>query len=152
MDAKTFNKIVEEQLDRSASVLLTKADEYATDGDRLHNFKQAAHLGKTNLREALRGMMIKHTVSIYDMTDGPQGYPIEVWNEKITDHINYLLLLRAVVEEEEGAVVPKIHSDKELADLRDKLSGEIPTSVTTVPPVTAGPVQGTPQSPATPKP
>ena len=45
-------------------------------------------------------MMAKHTVSIYDMCNSGQKYPIELWNEKITDHINYLLLLRAIIEDE----------------------------------------------------
>lgn len=45
-------------------------------------------------------MMAKHTVSIYDMCNSGLKYPIELWNEKITDHINYLLLLRAIIEEE----------------------------------------------------
>ena len=33
------------------------------------------------------------------LTNCAQGYPIELWQEKITDHINYLFLLNAIVRE-----------------------------------------------------
>lgn len=103
MDAKSFNTIFEETFDLSSSVLVKKADEYADDVDRLRNFKQAAHLKEESPREALAGMMVKHTVSVYDLTLGEECPPIEIWDEKIIDHINYLILLRAlVVEELEG--------------------------------------------------
>ena len=38
-------------------------------------------------------MMSKHTVSIYDMCWSGQDYGLKLWQEKITDAINYLLLL-----------------------------------------------------------
>lgn len=99
MKVEQFDKIVEEQLKRSTNVLVKKAGEYATE-DRLHNFKVAAELYGERPQQALAGMMAKHTVSIYDMCKNKKVYPIDMWNEKITDHINYLLLLRAIVEEE----------------------------------------------------
>ncbi len=46
-------------------------------------------------------MMAKHTVSIYDMCRSPEDISVDVWSEKITAHINYLILLRAIVQEEE---------------------------------------------------
>lgn len=98
MKTEDFNKIVEEQLGRSVSVLIDKAAEYATE-DRLHNFRVASVLGGTSMEEAVAGMMLKHTVSVYDMCRRDVACSEELWNEKITDHINYLLLLRAVVEE-----------------------------------------------------
>ena len=36
--------------------------------------------------------MVKHTVSIYDMLSSSSDYSSEMWEEKITDHINYLHL------------------------------------------------------------
>jgi len=99
MKTEQFNQIVEEQLKRCTDILIVKAREYATD-DRLHNFKVAAELENCTPRQALAGMMAKHTVSIYDMCNSGEKYPIELWNEKITDHINYLLLLRAIIEDE----------------------------------------------------
>jgi len=99
MKTEDFNKVLDEQIKRSTDVLVQKAVEYATD-DRLHNFKVAAELQGCSTRFALAGMMAKHTVSVYDMCASNKDYSVEMWNEKITDHINYLLLLRAVVDED----------------------------------------------------
>lgn len=103
MRAEEFNKVFRETVDRSAAVLMRKASEYADDVDRLRNFKQAAHLQDESPIEALSGMMAKHTVSIYDMMKSGGRFTQDQWDEKILDHINYLILLRAlVVEEIEG--------------------------------------------------
>jgi hypothetical protein len=98
MKTDEFNTIIGDQIDRSINVLVNKAKEYATD-DRLHNFKVAAELQGETPIQSLAGMMAKHTVSVYDMCQSDEKFPIELWNEKITDSINYLLLLRALVEE-----------------------------------------------------
>jgi len=99
MKSEDFNVIVSQQIIRSTDVLCNKAKEYATE-DRLHNFKVAAAIQGCTPEQALAGMMAKHTVSVYDMCRGSKwDFPIELWNEKITDSINYLLLLRALVEE-----------------------------------------------------
>lgn len=101
MNSRDFEALLEAQLDLCRSVLVRKADEYATE-DRLHNFKVAAELQDCTPIGALAGMMAKHTVSIYDMCAGADRgikYPLPLWREKITDHINYLLLLLAAVKE-----------------------------------------------------
>ena len=99
MNTTTFERLFEDQVNRSRSVLVSKAKEYATE-DRLHNFKVAAALEGKTQEQALAGMMAKHTVSVYDMAESGLAYPIELWQEKITDHINYLFLLNAIVREE----------------------------------------------------
>ena len=80
MDRVTFDKVVTDQLSRSELLLTSKGREYAekaeadTAVDRLEHFKKAAVLqGETTEQET--------------------------WDEKITDSINYLLILRAVVAE-----------------------------------------------------
>ena len=98
MTATEFERIIEEHVERSRIVLVNKASEYATE-DRLHNFKVAAALEGKTPEQALAGMMAKHTVSVYDMAESGQAYPMELWQEKITDHINYLFLLNAIVRE-----------------------------------------------------
>ena len=102
MNTEDFNKIIHEQIERCEATLCKKADEYAVDDDRLHNFKVAAGLQDCLPTTALAGMMAKHTVSVYDMIRGLEegkSYPIELWSEKIGDSINYLLLLAAAVRE-----------------------------------------------------
>lgn len=99
MNKENFDIIVDEQIDRCVSILDTKKDEYATTTDRLHNFNVASELMGVKPKQALAGMMVKHTVSVYDMCMSDEEFPITLWDEKITDHINYLLLLRAVIED-----------------------------------------------------
>lgn len=107
MKSEQFEKIIEEQIETCKGILLKKAGEYATGGDRLHNFKAAAGMMGCAPTEALAGMMAKHTISIYDMCRSGHSYPMELWNEKITDHINYLLLLKAAVVAESETIGEK---------------------------------------------
>jgi hypothetical protein len=99
MDQSEFEKVLTQQIEQCEDILNNKAREYGTQ-DRLHNFRVAAALEDMTMRQALAGMMAKHTVSVYDMARSSQIYPTEIWEEKITDHLNYLFLLRAIVEEE----------------------------------------------------
>lgn len=101
MNNDEFEQIFEDQVRVCRAILVEKAAEYADDNDRMHNFNVAAEIQGTTREEALAGMMCKHTVSIYDMiAEGAAQFSMAKWDEKITDHINYLILLRALVEEE----------------------------------------------------
>jgi hypothetical protein len=106
MDADNFEHIFDEQIDMCRDTLVVKAKEYATE-DRLHNFKVAAELEGCTVRQAVAGMLAKHTISIFDMCQSGNVFPMAVWEEKITDHINYLILLKAVVNEELNECVSK---------------------------------------------
>ena len=99
MDSKEFDQSFAAQMERCEHILLRKAKEYATD-DRLHNFKVAAELQGITPRQALAGMMAKHTVSIYDMISSKGYIPKEKWQEKLTDHLNYLFILAAIVDDD----------------------------------------------------
>lgn len=109
MNNKDFDRLMEAQLKRCIDVLLDKAGQYAEDGDRLHNFRVAAALENRSVPDALGGMMAKHTTSIYDMVRDPNWdeFPLDLWEEKITDHLNYLFLLNAAVREVYETVQPK---------------------------------------------
>lgn len=84
-----------------ADILQKKTKEYTGDDtDRLGAFKAAAALQHTTPQRALTGMLAKHIVSLYDMCfDDSASYDISTWNEKITDSLNYLFLLKAIVKE-----------------------------------------------------
>lgn len=100
MQNEQFNFHVSEQIERCRKTLVQKADEYAGDDDRIHNFRVAAKLrGETHAQAAL-GMMSKHIVSVYDMVESGNSYPAEMWDEKIGDALNYLLIIRAIVADE----------------------------------------------------
>lgn len=101
MNSKDFVEHINKRIEACTSLLGVKADEYATD-DRLHNFKVAAKIQNCSPITALAGMMAKHTVSVYDLIQRQeQGFnvPQSLWDEKINDSINYLLLLSALIEE-----------------------------------------------------
>ena len=104
MTPSKFKKLVDITLNRCDKVLNSKNREYARNNDKLHNFKVAAALGGDTPENALGGMMKKHTVSIYDyIKDAERNifHSSEAWDEKIIDHINYLLLLKGLVVERE---------------------------------------------------
>ena len=100
MTNNELNTIFDEQVKRCEAVLLHKGKEYAPDEtDRLSSFKAAAALLHCTQPEALCGMLAKHI----DMClTGSEHYGMDAWDEKITDSINYLILLRAIVKEEQS--------------------------------------------------
>ena len=101
MTSEVFNEHLKYMTAVSVDTLKDKAKEYATNGDRLHNFKVASGIQGVTSQAALAGMMAKHTVSVYDMCESGERHPDWMWQEKITDSINYLLLLNAMVRETE---------------------------------------------------
>ncbi|NMC10240.1 MAG: hypothetical protein GYA39_04580 [Methanothrix sp.] len=88
------------------STLQIKAKEYGTT-DRLHNFKMAAAIQGVEPETALLGMWAKHLVSVIDIIHDIEQHgklpTKELLSEKITDSINYLLLLEALIEERREA-------------------------------------------------
>lgn len=99
MKLDRFNKIVRDQVEHSLVVLAEKGKEYSLSDDRLDHFKDAAAEQEMTPRQALWGMASKHIASLSGMCRNGSS-SMELWDEKITDSINYLLLLRALVEEE----------------------------------------------------
>jgi len=102
MKNETFQKILEERIRKMRFTLAAKADEYASDADRLHNFRRAAAvLGCSSVR-ALLGMWSKHLVSVLDIVDAVENeksVPEGMIDEKIGDAVNYLVLLEALLRE-----------------------------------------------------
>lgn len=98
MTVEERDKTIRITIDKCMRVLKEKAEGYSTDEDVLHNFRVAAGLQGCSVTQALAGMMTKHTVSVYDMVNSGQSYAPAVWDEKIGDLINYLLLLRVAVK------------------------------------------------------
>lgn len=106
MTQKEFEKVQNDLLQTCVETLNSKAIEYAKDGgDRLHNFKQAAHLkGETPLK-SLFGMWSKHMVSIADMCMSDVEHNLDIWEEKLKDNINYSILAMALIQESKDIVV-----------------------------------------------
>lgn len=100
MKNDVFESTLNVTLEVCRSILGVKANEYAVSEDRLHNFKRAAALAGSTPEMALRGMLAKHIISVWDFVDRTEAgeqVPYEKWDEKIIDVINYMILLRAVV-------------------------------------------------------
>jgi hypothetical protein len=83
-------------------VLASKGKEYGI-GDRLHNFKVAGRIGGVSPEMALKGMLLKHIVSVFDIIDMCEKDDIEfnqaLVDEKIGDSVNYMVLLEALFSE-----------------------------------------------------
>ena len=95
-----FNEIIESRIEKIKATLYQKNKEYARNDKPLHNFYKAARIADTTPENALFGFMLKHYVSITDMVENSSDYSKELWQEKIGDMINYLILLEAMVTEE----------------------------------------------------
>jgi hypothetical protein len=81
---------------------VVKGPEYARKGDRLSNFKDAGQLQRITPEDALLGMWSKHLISIIDIIkdiSAGRTWSMEQLREKLTDSINYHLLLEGLVEE-----------------------------------------------------
>lgn len=101
MNNSEFTRVVKEQLNKCESLLCSKGREYSLEKDRLIAFKRAAQLQNETPQAALCGMLAKHIISVYDMCLSDETFTLDRWDEKITDSINYFLLLSAVVRENE---------------------------------------------------
>jgi hypothetical protein len=102
MKADDFKKVLQERMNKTWGILALKAKEYASDSDRLHNFKRAAAMQNITPEKALIGMFAKHMVSIMDMVDDldlDRHNRMETWDEKLGDAINYLALLEGLIVE-----------------------------------------------------
>ena len=111
MNHDDLKAIFQFQMEDCRDVLFTKSEEYASDTDRLHNFKVAAKLLDERPEQVLAGFMAKHSVSVFDMCNSNEAYSDKLWSEKITDHINYLILLRALTIEKREHTNPMLTFD-----------------------------------------
>ena len=100
MTHERFNQLVDEMLETCKQTLTKKQDEYNLDKDRLSFFKEGNELTKLSPERTLYLFMFKHIKSLADMVASEKTYSKELWEEKIKDNINYLLLLRALLEDD----------------------------------------------------
>lgn len=98
-----FNALLQQRLVKSEAVLGSKAGEYASKTDRLHNFKVAARIAGCSPEKALWMMLLKHIVSVQDMVEASDQFAAhhspEMIDEKLGDIINYMILLEGLMKE-----------------------------------------------------
>ena len=124
MTQAEFDEVFEEVVERSRKVLCQKAKEYAEGNDRLHNFNVAAQVQGNDPITSLGGMMVKHIVSVYDLIRREakgQYVSKELFDEKIGDSINYLILLTAILVEKQNT---KEVEERELIRLHSRNSND----------------------------
>jgi len=100
MDNKRFYEIVEQQIKECKDILGIKGHDYPMDdSDRLSNFKHTARRAGVSTLQTWLTFFLKHEECLEKFVRGQYGdsEPIE---GRIADAINYLLLLRALIEED----------------------------------------------------
>jgi len=95
----SFNDLVAHRCEKIQATLCKKEEEYAINGDRFHNFRVAARMDGETPEKALKGMWLKHLVSVFDMIAYPGDVTEYMIDEKIGDCINYLILLEGLLRE-----------------------------------------------------
>lgn len=102
MNNEKFNALLEDQMERCSNLLVKKNAEYSQGGDRLSNFRQPSSLMKMHPAEVAFCYDAKHIASIqkivHDLSSGIVPTE-EMWQEKITDYLNYGFLMNACVME-----------------------------------------------------
>lgn len=99
INSDDWKLMIENVLNSARDLLISKNEQYGNE-DKFHNFNAAAALAGTTPEMALRGMLAKHIVSVWDLIEKhEQGLPVtpETWDEKILDVINYMVILRAMI-------------------------------------------------------
>jgi hypothetical protein len=102
MTIKDFEKLSKNRFQHCEKVLNSKNKEYSRGEDKLHNFKVAGRMGDITPEFALVGMFMKHLVSIFDIVNDLDECKLpseEILAEKLTDTINYLVLLEGLISE-----------------------------------------------------
>lgn len=104
MTNQEFTDVFDRRMELARKVLVKKGEEYASNTDRLHNFKQAGAMLGESPEQALWGMNAKHIISMQDMIKAPDTVTEAQADEKIGDAINYLILLEALLKERRQSV------------------------------------------------
>lgn len=103
MKTERFEEVLERRKKLMTQVLSKKAEEYASDVDRLQNFSDASEMlfkNSDNRSGAALAFMTKHLVSIFQMVKSGDAYTRDQWDEKIGDAVNYFVLLEATLEDD----------------------------------------------------
>lgn len=111
MTNSNFSVLLDDTIGRIRKLLTRKTGEYCRGDDRLSNFKRAAEMAHKSPVASLQGMVLKHFVSLFDMLDDYEKgamHPLVLWDEKVLDIINYMILLRALLLELQGSDKPQV--------------------------------------------
>ena len=100
MNFERFNDLLDELESSSTTTLKYKNTNYASNEDRLHNFKAGADIMGGTPAEACWGYMTKHLVALRDKVERNDFSDREDFLEKCQDAINYIRFLWCIGNEE----------------------------------------------------
>lgn len=123
MKTERFNNLVKEIREASLDTLTKKNAKYATDEDRLHNFKVGAAITGGTPAQAALGHMAKHLASLQDKVARNDFHDRADLKEKIQDSINYLVFIWCCANEEmekytTASAAPNISQSQDLHNTR----------------------------------
>ena len=94
-----IDKKIKDIFTRCISLMVSKNDEYTNGADFFHNFDKASEMSGKTREQVLKMYKLKHDVSIDDMIEKPMCYDDKIIEEKITDAINYLVILEMMLKD-----------------------------------------------------
>jgi hypothetical protein len=97
MDKKKLLKHIEHRINKCKDVLSYKNSEYASQQDVMSNFRNAANFLGTTPEKVAFCYMMKHFESIKSILYDNKPVTRKLYEEKMTDLINYLLLIDAMM-------------------------------------------------------
>ncbi len=101
MNQNQFDEVVLAITDECKQLLMDKGKDYSSVDDKLLNFKQAAQFTSCNKWQALEIYFFKHIQAISNWFKNGRKQLNEDIKHRIRDSINYLILLEAMIVEEE---------------------------------------------------
>lgn len=108
MDNKEFKTLVEQTVQSTSALLVSKGEEYAGSTDRLANFKRGAALTGTTPMQCCFIYMSKHydALSTYIKKDaaGFEHKLSEPIEGRIDDLINYCFLMKGLIQEGQNKI------------------------------------------------
>ena len=106
MDAAKFEEIWMDQVSKEKTMLLERAAAYATNGDRLGNFKEGGQLNACHPLRYGFSLVSKHIIALRDLITKIESgnadytdYEAAKFEEYVTDIRNYSVLMKALYEE-----------------------------------------------------
>jgi hypothetical protein len=117
MNQETFNFHLSARLRLIEATLGSKGVEYSNTTDRLKNFRTGAMEQRTIPEDYLAGLVTKQKISVWDYIEelvvGKDIRSLYLWQEKLGDIINYMILLEClIIERKEKGKEDKANEDR----------------------------------------
>ncbi len=89
---------IDRQIRHCENILADKFGDYGNHADPFWHFNRAAELLEQTPEQVLMALFSKHLTCIVEMAKDPGASVYLRWQEKLTDAINYLLILSSMIQ------------------------------------------------------